>query len=213
MLWGGIFAEAARRVIEFWHILFFSLSIFGMESLRLRKCTEEYLFYWYAKFCSNMQITADTGNALNSTCITSNTFHFWRETPIISGFNSKVIGYIITTFIKLKYIMFTSKPSLGLLRYIRFTSRPKVKKKMESTLKTHFCYKMCCILKPSPYIEKHWDGLEHSIPTGESKFRYPRQNGGDQNIDSSMFVQFTYISPDKNIQKVSQTNLVLWIQL
>ena len=45
-----------------------------MTQGRPQKCTEKYLLYLYAKLCSNIMVTDDTGNDQNlkNACITSN---------------------------------------------------------------------------------------------------------------------------------------------
>ena len=89
--------------IVFFNTFFFLFTHIDMEPLlRWQKCTERYLFYWYAKFCSNTLVTDDTGNApsLKSAWISSNSFfayfNFWWEMAQLSGFNSKVIVDIRT---------------------------------------------------------------------------------------------------------------------
>ena len=103
--------------------------------MELRKCTEKYLFYWYAKFCSNILITDDTGNAqsLKSACISSNPFFlisFLMRNGTFKWIQLKNYPrYPYDSFFMLKYIMCTSKPSfclsiLGLYPYLYISIYP-----------------------------------------------------------------------------------------
>ena len=86
------------------------------------------MFYWYAKFCSNILITDDTGNAqiLESACITSNS-----NFPISFLMRNRKYKWIqlksycrFFLLVKVHDVYFKTVPGFV---YIRFTSLPNRK--------------------------------------------------------------------------------------
>ena len=82
-------------------------------------CAEKYLYYWYAKFCSSMLFTHDTGNAqsLNSARINSNanSSHFFMRDGTFKCIQLKsCCRYTYDSFFKSMHVICTSQPPLGL---------------------------------------------------------------------------------------------------
>ena len=104
----------------FFNTLFLFMHILAWNYLlREQKCAEKYLFYWYAIFFSNMLVTDnDNAQSLNSGCITSNAISPISFLMRYRNFKwiqlKSCCRYPYDSLFKLKYIMCTSKPSLGL---------------------------------------------------------------------------------------------------
>ena len=123
------------------------------------ECTEEYLFYWYAKFCSNILISDDTGNAqsLKSACISSNSGNGKIKWIQLKSY----CRYPYNSFFKVKYIMCISKPSFclsifGLYHYLMILKNKFYPQK-------NIFYEKCRILTTLPSIEKRGNGFEEHI--------------------------------------------------
>ena len=141
------------------------------------------MFYWYAKFCRNILVTDDTGNAqsLESACLTSNSFFpisFLMRNGKLKGIQLKsYCRYPYDSFCTLKKHNMYFKTVHG-SDDVRVTSLPKVMKKNKISppppLKKAF-FLRCRILKIVPCIEQRRDGFGGRIykpfPKTKTKIR------------------------------------------